>query len=551
MTDPSLSGTLYTASGVTAALAMERDVANPRALGSPRGRMLLTIVLVGTITLVVSIMAVGTWPVGIFQDDGIYTVLAKALASGQGYRYINIPGAPHATHYPPGYPAYLALLWKVSPGFPANVALFTFTNAVFLALAAVGAHYFGRKRLGLGNASAALVSLATVACVPTLIFGVFVLSEPMFMALLLPTLLLAERAADTGRPRDAALAGFAAGALAMVRTMGQFVIPALLLVLVARRRWRAAALSLAGGAIFLLPWQLWVSAHATEVPPVLVGKYGPYSQWLTGALRNGGVDLVVRVAAKNVRALEGMAWAMFAGRDPSGTPPSQAIRAVIILSLLGLFALGAARVARRIPVTLAFLGAYMAMVVIWPFEPTRFVWVLLPITGLIVALGVTALVAWRPPRLWLRAARMGALVTAAFLAVGYAAYNVRGVAERWWAAVPDQNTARATPLVVWARAATHEGELLATDDDALLHLYTGRQTVPVGSFTPQEYLKAQTYEFAAQQLVRIIDLYHPRYVLCSTSYGVMAARPLLNGASPRLRVVKVLSRGVVFERVSE
>jgi len=443
----------------------------------------------------------------------------------------------------------LALLWRLSPGFPANVALFTLTSPVFLALAAVGAHYFGRTRLGLGNASAALVSLATVACVPTLIFGVFVLSEPMFMALLVPMLLIAERAADSGRPRDAWLAGLAAGALAMVRTMGQFVIPALVLVLVARRRWRAAALTLVGGAVFVLPWQLWVSAHGSEIPPVLMGKYGPYSQWLTDAIRSGGVDLVVQVVAKNVRALEGMAWAMFAGLNPAGPPPPPIVRAMIVLSLAGLFALGAARAARRIPVTLAFLGAYLAMVVIWPFEPTRFVWVLLPIAGLIVALGVTVLVAWQSSQRWLRTARVGALVTAALLAVGYAAYNVRGVRERWWASMPNENTARATPLVAWARASTHEGDLLATDDDALLHLYTGLQTVPVGSLTPQEYLKPQTYEFATAELVRILDRYHPRYVLCSTSYGVMAARALLSGARPRLRLVKILSRGVVFERI--
>ena len=33
---------------------------------------------------------------------------------------INMPGAPHATHFPPGYPLLLAALWKLLPSFPDN-----------------------------------------------------------------------------------------------------------------------------------------------------------------------------------------------------------------------------------------------------------------------------------------------------------------------------------------------------------------------------------------------------------------------------------------------
>jgi len=49
------------------------------------------------------------YPVGIFHDDGVYLILAKALASGDGYRYLHLPGAPLATHYP----------WQLRTGMPA------------------------------------------------------------------------------------------------------------------------------------------------------------------------------------------------------------------------------------------------------------------------------------------------------------------------------------------------------------------------------------------------------------------------------------------------
>ena len=78
-------------------------------------------VLVAAVALAIALVAVPNWPAGVFQDDGIYVILGKALATGEGYRYLNLPGAPYATHYPPGYPLFLALLWRVSPQFPQNV----------------------------------------------------------------------------------------------------------------------------------------------------------------------------------------------------------------------------------------------------------------------------------------------------------------------------------------------------------------------------------------------------------------------------------------------
>src|ERR1700746_1263336 len=46
-------------------------------------------------------------------DGAGYAVLGEALASGRGYREIDMPGAPRHAHFPPGYPAALALLWRL------------------------------------------------------------------------------------------------------------------------------------------------------------------------------------------------------------------------------------------------------------------------------------------------------------------------------------------------------------------------------------------------------------------------------------------------------
>ena len=61
--------------------------------------------IAAAVVLLVALAVIDTLPVGVAQDDGWYLILAKSLATGQGYRWINLPGAPAATHFPPGYPA--------------------------------------------------------------------------------------------------------------------------------------------------------------------------------------------------------------------------------------------------------------------------------------------------------------------------------------------------------------------------------------------------------------------------------------------------------------
>jgi hypothetical protein len=499
-------------------------------------------IIVATIALAIALIAVPNWPVGVFQDDGIYAVLGKAIASGEGYRYLNLPGTPYATHYPPGYPLFLALLWKLSPEFPQNVALFTFANAAFLSLAAFGTFRFARARLQLSALGAAVVSIAGTVSMPAIIFGVFVLSEPMFMAALLPLLYYAERCAESDDWRTGIYMGLAGGALAMIRTNGMFVVPAFALVLLFRRRFLGAIAALLAAAVFIVPWKMWVSAHATAVPPVLLGKYGPYDAWLTNAIREHGVQFVWDVIVRNTRALYGMLWAMFTGSEasPRLLHPPAALAAFVVL------ALGAWRLARRAPVTAWFLVAYMALVIVWPFEPTRFVWALLPLFAAMLALGIGCVLELRPRDAIRLAGQRAALAVCAALVLGFAYYNVNGVRQGWRDSVPRITAARATPVVDWIRKSTRPTDIIAMEDDPLVYLYTGRQGVPVGTFTPEEYLTEQTYAFAAEQLGIIVAQYKPTYVIGTTSYGVMSAKTLTMRTPPVLQVHRLLPTAAIF-----
>ena len=62
------------------------------------------------------------------HDDSLYYVAAKGLASGAGYRILNLPTEPFQTKYPPGYPFFLSLAWRLQPAFPANLKLAMLLN---------------------------------------------------------------------------------------------------------------------------------------------------------------------------------------------------------------------------------------------------------------------------------------------------------------------------------------------------------------------------------------------------------------------------------------
>lgn len=522
--------------------AVDSDVGIRATVGDPR----VIGVLVAAVALAIAFLAIPNWPAGVFQDDGIYVVLGKALATGEGYRYLNLPGAPYATHYPPGYPLFLAMLWKLSPEFPQNVAAFTFANAGFLALAAFGAFRFANDRLGLSTLGSATVGIAGTVSMPALIFGVFVLSEPMFMALLMLLLLYAERVAERADWRNALFVGLAGGAVAMVRTTGMFVVPAFVLVLLMRRKFVPAVCAAMGCALFIVPWHIWVSAHGSEIPPVLLGKYGPYDAWMSNAVREHGLTFVWDVIVRNARALYGMVWVMFTGSE---TSPS-AIRPPAVIVATALIAIGAWRLARRAPVTIGFLTAYMALVIIWPFEPTRFVWALLPLFGAMLALGIGFIVERRPVTVSSRVMQYAVLVACVLLVAGFAWYNVTGVRQQWRDSVPRATAARATPVVEWVRASTRPTDIIAVEDDPLMYLYTGRRAIPMGTFTPEEYLKEQTYAFATETLRTVVARYHPTYVIGTTSYGVIAARTLSMRTPPQLRVHALLPTAAIFAPVT-
>lgn len=493
------------------------------------------------LALAVALLTVTPWPVGVFQDDAIYVVLAKSLASGDGFRMINMPGAPHATHFPPGYPMLLAGLWKAYPSFPDNIVLFKFANAVFLAAAAFGTYRFSTSRLGLGMGGASIAAMVgTISVVILLITGV-VMSEPLYMALLIPALLAAERAADDGGVREAAVAGALVGVLSLVRTVGVFALPAALLVLALRRRWREAFVLGVAAMAFVVPWQLWVSAYQGEIPHPFVGKYGAYGAWLSEGYRAGGWPFARVVLEKNANTLFGFLGYMT-------LPVSPVLpRLVSLGTVLAVLGLGAFSVRRRVPVTLAFLALYGTVILVWPFEPMRFALVWWPVLAALFVAGVRVLWAWRPTGLIRPALRIAGVAAIALVAGGYGWYNVRGVRDKWWVSLQSDAGTRAKPIAEWVTQATRPDDVVITDDDLIVYLYTGRRALPTATFTAQSYIAPLTARQDAEILRSLIEQFRPRWYIAAGGQSIAAAQVLAAERPAPLRYAGSISTARVYE----
>jgi hypothetical protein len=99
------------------------------------------------------------------------------------------------------------------------------------------------------------------------------------------------------------------------------------------------------------------------------------------------------------------------------------------------------------------------------------------------------------------------------------------------------------PLLVWVATHTPRNAVLATEAESAVYLYTGRSTVPVGTFTVDEYFAQRTPAEAAAVIRDVTAHYRPKAVVVSSTAMRDAARELVLGAPPAFAVVDTFPDG--------
>lgn len=185
----------------------------------------------------------------------------------------------------------------------------------------------------------------------------------------------------------AAVAGVLAGAAYMSRSIGLAAVAAVAAGLLLSRRRGAAILAAAVGGAFVAGWMIWKSSAENlnrSLPQASALAYDlSYESWMPE-----DASTLFRVIFLNAsRLIVGMfAIVCSAGRWlPSMASTPGVLTALAwtgALATLGLAGLGAVATCRRSALHVhLFLGLYFALVLVWPFDPARF---LIPVLPLIV-----------------------------------------------------------------------------------------------------------------------------------------------------------------------
>jgi hypothetical protein len=179
--------------------------------------------------------------------DGVrYDALAARLAQGLGYTWAWPDGTvTTVAHYPVGYPAVLALAYRV---FGHSVVVAGATNALLGALAALAAHGLG---LAVSGRRVALASGLAVALHPGLVlYTPGIMTEGLTAALV--TLAAWIALAGAGRPTArSSLLGALVGLAGLVRPQTLLLAPLFGLIAAGRR---GAAVSVVVAALVCAPW---------------------------------------------------------------------------------------------------------------------------------------------------------------------------------------------------------------------------------------------------------------------------------------------------------
>lgn len=443
--------------------------------------------------------------VGMFQDDAWYVLLAKSLATGQGYTLINSPSQGILPLYPPAFPFLLSLAFRIAPQFPQNLWLLKSVSVAAMLLAGAGCYYYFARYRNL-PAYLALTIAAAVTLNPGLAFMATgsVMSECVFALAQIATLIAVERcAAEKDGNRFwlyATLAAAAASWAFLTRSMAAGLILAALIYLAKERLFKSAAVFAVGVALIAGSWTMYSRAKApTPEQRAEVNTYivRPYSEQFWDRL--AGHETAGRISMSE---LPGRFWnnlSSIAASDTGGIVFPFFFPALnqglaergditqLLLSLLafGLVIAGFVSVARD-KLTFAEFAFPLSVltIIVWPFPPYRFLLPSAPLllfyflAGSKLVLGLHRRMTQMklPPPSWI-GATVVAILLATFNLIGNFDYLGRKYADvasqrpRWMRVFDENET-----IMKWSAENLPKTETIATPNPALVHLYTGNKT---------------------------------------------------------------------------
>jgi hypothetical protein len=235
-------------------------------------------IFLGLLVGIASVWSSNKETLGLFHDDGIYTVVAKSLSEGAGYRIISLPTAPDQTKYPFLYSYILSWLWELYPKFPDNIGLLKTVNAAFLAAIFVLSYLFYCRRVP-GEESEGLL-FALLVCINPAVFSFtdFTVSDLLFLLLSLSAFVIFDASEQcTSRAGGTTLLALIVALGCLTRSAAVPLAVAGAVHLAWSKRYRDLTRYVCLVVLFITPWLLWVRTHANQTASSLLHYYVSYS----------------------------------------------------------------------------------------------------------------------------------------------------------------------------------------------------------------------------------------------------------------------------------
>ena len=484
-------------------------------------RYRLILVSVGLLIGVSALWGANREILGLFHDDGIYAVVAKSLAQGSGYRIISLPGALPQTKYPFLYSYLLSWIWSFDGDFPHNILLLKSVNiALLIALFFAGIVFYRRAS---SDQSGWGVVFGLLLCTNPIIFTLteYVLSDLLLVFFTVLVLSLCSAGSEFLPFRSIWLKlALVTGLACLTRSAAVPLVIAGATQSIVLRRFRDGVFFIFTVALIVSPWLLWIASSPRPESGSLFDYYSAYDLTGTRAGESGwSLEQHWTVISGNARYLLDAFDLIFL----LPLLPGFAV-VVTLFSVVGMIF----SIRKELVAFWSFFLSALALIVVWPFHPGRYLAPLIPLLLLFFFRGFkivqSSILCWSPPN-W---RPMALSWIAAFPIVILLVLN--GVWLSSYLLIWDDQTTRAVygsrvpygwhgfeESFGWIRQNTRSDSVLGTAYDPMYFLYTGRQAIrpalhrpatyfyPYGAANPDvgsvEEIKAQMEKLRVQYLI--------------------------------------------------
>jgi hypothetical protein len=457
---------------------------------------------------------------GRFHDDSLYFSSAKALAEGHGYIIPSFPGTPPQTKYPIVLPWLLSWIWKWNSAFPENLKYATYLIEFFGIWTLIASFLLLRKLPGLGE-KPALFLTALLAFQPIFLrMSGLLMADVPFTALLITAFLLADRAIDRGgRVYFAIAIGAVAGLSVGLRTVGITVVAGFFLLALWRRAFRQGLVFAASAVVMIFLESLPTLSQHPAIQLAAVPSGGPGWQQLYAYYTS--YRTFWKMSVPSTHALLDLVRANFLSIVSS---PGSFLAAPLetrwsLISSVLTVPIGAG-IIRQFKYALwkpiqVVLVMYLAILVVWPWAPERF---LLPFLTIFFA-GIWVegrrmmpmlFANLRPGNPTSRRLLAGALATLLAAAIGFAAWNffIRDPRRLQLALTSlEHNREQREEAYAWLVQHSDPADRVTAYEDAVLYLYTDRQGLRPIAFLPESGYMGDL-DYLSRDLVHLTDAAH-------------------------------------------